>query len=81
MFIWDERPTTVFPQATERRRAMYRREIADRAALLMRLGHKSPAVKTRLKKSVDWDFELHKSPEHAREVDRIVDEVFKRNQK
>jgi hypothetical protein len=35
----------------------------------------------RLKKSVDWDFDLHARPTHAGEVDRIVDEVYKRNQK
>ena len=81
MFIWDERPESGFRKDAERRRAMYRQEIEDRAALLMRLGHKAPAVKARLKKSVDWDFDLHKAPEHAREVDRIVDEVYKRNHK
>lgn len=81
MFIWDERPGSGFRRAGERRREMYRKEIEYRAALLMRLGHKAAAVKSRLKKSVDWDFDLHKSPEHAREVDRIVDEVYKRNQK
>jgi hypothetical protein len=80
MFIWDEKPSG-YRRDAERRRAMYRREIEDRAALLMRLGYQAGAVKARLKKSVDWDFDLHERPEHAGEVDRIVDDVYKRNQK
>jgi hypothetical protein len=81
MFIWDDKPSTNYKSSAERRRAMYRREIEDRAALLMRLGYKAAAVKSRLKKSVDWDFDMNKTPEHAREVERIVDDVYKRNQK
>jgi hypothetical protein len=80
MFIWDEKPSP-YRRAVERRRAMYRKEIEDRAALLMRLGYKAPVVKKRLTKTVAWDFDLHKAPEHARDVARIVDDVFKRNQK
>ncbi len=81
MFIWDEKPRTGFKRAKEQRRAMYRREIEDRAALLMRLGHKAADVKARLKKSVDWDFDMNEAPDHAGEVDRIVDDVYKRNHK
>jgi len=80
MFIWDEKPATL-PSSAERRRAMYRREVEDRAGLLLRLGYTAKAVKVRLHKSVDWDFDMHKAPDHAAEVDRIVDDVYKRNQK
>ena len=80
MFIWDEKPAT-FKSSAERRRAMYRREVEDRAGLLLRLGYTAKDVKARLHKSVDWDFDMHKAPEHAAEVDRIVDDVYKRNQK
>jgi acyl-CoA reductase-like NAD-dependent aldehyde dehydrogenase len=80
MFTWDEKPSA-FKRAPERRREMYRREVAERAALLMRLGHKAAAVKTRLARTVAWDFDLQASPEHAGEVDAIVDDVYKRNQK
>ena len=38
-------------------------------------------VKSRLKKSVGWDFDLQEVPDHADEVDRIVDEVYRRNRK
>lgn len=81
MFAWDDAPSTPRRSTAERRREMYRREITERAGLLMRLGHSAAEVKTRLKKSVDWDFELHDSPEHAGAVDALVDDVYKRNQK
>jgi hypothetical protein len=80
MFIWDEKPSP-YRRSAERRRAMYKKEIEDRAGLLLRLGYKAADVKARLKKSVEWDFDLQDKPEHASEVDRIVDDVYKRNQK
>ena len=82
MFIWDEKPKT---NSTTRQRvsarAMFKKEIEERAALLLRLGYKAGDVKSRLRKSVDWDFDLSDVPDHASEVDRIVDDVYKRNQK
>jgi hypothetical protein len=80
MFTWDDKPHP-FPQQRERRQAMYRKELEDRAALLMRLGHSAGDVKTRLKKTVAWDFDLQDKPKHAAEVDRIVESVYKRNHK
>ena len=81
MFIWDEKPKTDLRHAKQQRRAMYKKEVEERAGLLLRLGYKAADVKSRLHKSVDWDFDLQDAPEHASEVDRIVDEVYKRNQK
>jgi hypothetical protein len=80
MFSWDEKPRR-FKHSSERRQAMYKQELEDRAALLMRLGHTQEDVKARLKKSVAWDFDLHDPPQHAGEVDRIVEAVYKRNQR
>ena len=80
MFAWEEKPSA-FKHASERRREMYRRELGERAGLLMRLGHSAAVVKKRLSRTVEWDFDLHARPEHAGEVDAIVDDVFKRNQK
>jgi hypothetical protein len=80
MFIWDDKPRP-FKHANERRQQMYKKELEDRAALLMRLGHSAKDVKSRLKKSVDWDFDMHDAPEHADNVDKLVDGVFKRNQR
>jgi len=81
MFIWDEKPKTNVRHAKEQRRAMYKKEIEDRAGLLLRLGYTARDVKSRLKKTVDWDFDMNESPDHAGDVDRIVDDVYKRNQK
>jgi hypothetical protein len=36
---------------------MYRAEIADRAAMLRRLGYERTAVVARLRANLDWDFE------------------------
>ena len=81
MFIWDEKPKTGFRRGKEQRAAMFKREVEDRAGLLLRLGYKAADVKSRLRKSVDWDFDLSDVPDHKSEVDRIVDDVYKRNHK
>lgn len=81
MFIWDDKPSTSYRHASARRKETFKKEIEERAALLMRLGYKAKDVKSRLKKSVDWDFDFSKEPDHGSEVDRIVDDVFKRNHK
>jgi hypothetical protein len=81
MFIWDEKPKTNQRRAKESRSAMFKKEIEDRAGLLLRLGYKAGDVKSRLRKTVDWDFDLSDVPDHTSEVDRIVDDVYKRNQK
>ncbi len=60
---------------------MYKKELEDRAALLMRLGYDQKHTKARLKKSVAWDFDLFDTPAHAGEVDRVVEAVYKRNQR
>jgi hypothetical protein len=80
MFTWDEKPSS-YRRGPERRREMFRKEIEDRAALLLRLGYAAKDVKARLAKSVDWDFDLQEAPDYAGEVGRIVDDVFKRNRK
>jgi hypothetical protein len=80
MFTWDDKPSP-FPYAAERRQQMYRHELEERAALLMRLCYPAAEVKRRLRARVAWDFELHAKPPHAAEVDKIVDAVYKRNHK
>ena len=60
------------------REAMYRRELEERAALLFRLGYSKKRAQKRLQANVSWDFELHDKPKHLSEIDRIVDEVFRR---
>jgi acyl-CoA reductase-like NAD-dependent aldehyde dehydrogenase len=80
MFSWDDKPTA-YKRSAERRHEMFKKEVEDRAALLMRLGHRAADVKQRLKRTVAWDFDLSPRPDQMGEVDRIVDEVYKRNQK
>lgn len=50
------RPAIASAQA-ERRAAMYRAELLERAALLCRLGYSSKRALARLKANVAWDFE------------------------
>jgi hypothetical protein len=78
MFPWEEVKRPPDQRAQEKRLAMYRRELEERAALLFRLGYSIKATKARLHANVGWDFELHRKPKHAAEVDKIVDSVYKR---
>src|SRR5262249_20348910 len=73
MFRWYEakRPT----RSPEKRAAMYRRELEERAALLFRLGYSQKHTLRRLAANVAWDFELHGRPRHASEIEKIVDSV------
>ena len=80
MFSWDDKPSA-YKRSAERRREMFKKEVEERAGLLLRLGHQAAAVKARLKRTVAWDFDLQARPDQVGEVDRIVDEVYKRNQK
>ena len=50
MFSWDDKPS-VYPRAAVRRREMFKKEVEDRAGLLLRLGHGAADVKARLRKS------------------------------
>ncbi|MCA9668122.1 MAG: hypothetical protein KC503_21135 [Myxococcales bacterium] len=65
--------------SADRARHMYQLELAERAALLQRLGYSREDALTRLRTNVAWDFELHDKPEHARTVEQIVDRVFARH--
>ena len=47
----------------ERRLAMYRTELAERAALLQRLGHSAEQATARLRANVAWDFDVEARPE------------------
>jgi hypothetical protein len=77
MFAWTERQPPL-PTQKASREAMYRRELEDRAALLLRLGHAPAYVKKRLAANVDWDFEVPGKPALAGEVDKLVDGVVRR---
>ncbi len=57
---------------------MYLRELAERAALLLRLQHDRAYVKARLHANVAWDFEVSGRPAFAGQIDKLVDDVFTR---
>jgi hypothetical protein len=81
MFIWKESPRGAAARAHDAKAAdaMYRRELEDRASLLLRLGRSPAFVKSRLAGNVEWDFDLHPRPSHAADVDKIVDAVVRRH--
>lgn len=60
----------------ERRAAMYRLELEERAALLQRLGHGKEEARARLRANLAWDFERGDSPVAPAQVDAILDKVF-----
>jgi hypothetical protein len=57
-----------------RRQAMYRSELAERAALLRRLAFPRDRARRRLADNVAWDFEIgaRGAPPSAREIDAVV---------
>ena len=67
------------PRSADKRAAMYRHDLEERAKLLLRLGRTPKQVKARLAASVAWEFELHGRPKHAAEVDKVVDACARRS--
>ena len=61
-----------------RRDEVLRQELEDRAALLCRLGYSKQRTKARLKANVQWDYELHGKARHDKDIDKIVEAVFRR---
>ena len=83
MFAWTDTETTAqlkqrAKRNLERRAEMYRRDIESRAALLQRLGFPAARAKSRIRGYVAWDFEMTGTPRHATEVDKVVDQIYKR---
>jgi hypothetical protein len=78
-FPWYE-PKRRLPTSADaaRRDEVLRQELEDRAALLFRLGYAKPRAKARLKANVQWDYELRGKPRHEKDIDKIVDAVYRR---
>ena len=57
-----------------RRQAMYRAELAERAALYRRLNFRKEQAKQRLQANVAWDFEVAGSggAPSAKEIDAVI---------
>ncbi|MBI5494204.1 MAG: hypothetical protein HY904_04200 [Deltaproteobacteria bacterium] len=58
---------------------MQRREIRDRAGILLRLGYGEAETAARCEAWVNWEFELNGKPAIAAEVKKLVGEVFHRS--
>jgi len=72
-------PKAVATSFPSKRRAMLQREIKERAALLMRLGHSRAEAAGRCRANVDWEYELETGlPAVADEIDALVAQVFDR---
>lgn len=67
------------PNGGAARRAMYLRELEERAALLHRLRYSREATTARLTANVRWDFGAGApEPDLTREIEGIVDRLFSR---
>jgi hypothetical protein len=54
-----------------------RREIEERARLLMHLKFDAATAASRIRDRIAWEFELSKMPAFAAEVDAIVERVYR----
>jgi hypothetical protein len=62
----------------DKSKAAWQREVRDRAATLMRLGHDKKRVEARCKRRLSWEFELDGKPKTLREVAGLVSNVYQR---
>ena len=61
------------------RRAMYHRELEERAALLCRLGYPKSRTRSRLIANVTWEFEIGGGVgPSTKEIDQLVEKVYQR---
>ncbi len=76
-FDWMEPhiPPDITASFAAKHRHMYEREIAERAALLLRLGYPRDEVVARIRGNIAWEFELTKTPDFLKSVPGIVDKV------
>ena len=61
-----------------RRDELIRSELKAHAALLFRLGYPSQRAKLRLRANLQWDEDLCGKSKHERDIDRIVDAIYRR---
>jgi len=74
-------PMTLRKTFAERALAAQRREIADRATILMHLGLARDQAAARCRQNLVWEFELQARPAVLSEVNKLVADVFKRKAK
>jgi len=63
-----------------RRQAMYRTELAERAALLHRLNYSRDRTRSRLNENVRWDFEVGGAggAPSAKDIDAVVAAAYRK---
>jgi hypothetical protein len=62
----------------ERRKEMQRREVRERAALLMRLGRSRKEATATCRANLEWEFDGMAAPEVLGEIDALVEQVYTR---
>ncbi len=71
-----------FTSAPEKAKAMYRRELVERAAMLRRLGYTRDEARVRLETNFEWDWEVNETPVELAglqdEIRSVVEEVYSR---
>lgn len=77
MFVWTEAKRVSSERDRAAKEAMVRRELEQRAAMLLRLGRSPAFVKERLAANLAWD-EGHAPTSIPSDVDKIVDATVRR---
>lgn len=80
-FDWLEskRTDALTKRCRERATEARKREVRDRAALLMRLGRTKKEAVRRCRQNFDWEWEMHAPCPGMSEVEGLVDEVYRRS--
>jgi hypothetical protein len=77
-FDWmDPRAARNRAREDENRRAMYRKEVTARAAMLRRLGYSAARATARLEANVDWEFEFGASRPADLDIGPLVAAAYK----
>jgi hypothetical protein len=71
-------PKSLKASGAARRKAMYLEEVRSRASLMRRLGYSKEATLNRVKKNLEWGFELHERPAFIDLIPEVVDSVYNR---
>jgi len=75
---WEARRPPNHTTWADKRKAMIRDELGERATLLHRLGYSSDHAKMRLRAHLHWEYERNPPVPCVDEIDDLVDAVWKR---
>ena len=71
-------PDAVTGTFAAKRHAMLQKEVRERSALLMRLGHSRAETADRCRANLEWEYELEADPAVLGEIVGLVAEVYDR---